>query len=1232
MAGKVAIDIQIKNVKKITDLKNSLKALRKEQRDIEKATKDGNKSQSISSKRYKDNAKAIDGQSKSLRGLNRGQKDATKSSGSLSKSFIKAAAAITIVVGAFRLVSKALSTVVSTFTEFEFVMAKVRAVSGATDEEFVKLSLSAQELGRETFFTASQVGELQLAYSKLGFTTSEILAAQSATLDLATATGTDLARAAQVAGASIRGFQIDATESQRVVDVMAVAFSSSALDIEKWNTSMTKVAPIAAMAGFSIEGTAAIMGKLTDTGIEASIAGTSLRNILLKMQDPSSDLTKTIGHTVTNLDGMLDAFKDLKDEGTDLTEVLGFMEVRQVAAFSTMLESSDGIKELRDSLMDANGEGERMADMVGDTLQGGFLKLKSAMEGVSISLMDHFGDAMKKSVVRIAKFLNSLVKSEKGVKKFTDGLKLFLKVIKFVIGAMVSYVIGAKLAALHTKLMSSAFMTMATASQRSATMVRMLSMSLRTLKTALIQTGVGALVVALGFLIEYLVSATSSTEDFINVSNKVKVEKAYLDTAKSVEGLDKNLKSLTKTRQDMNAIMEKEGDNLKDNALESHKYNQLKKKEKTTLRNINGAMKEYNKDLVDQKMSIKEITAATDDLVESMNRKAYANIYTDMKSKILKAEVQGDMLLEQIENLETGWSSTLGVSSSIDSILKDVESDFEAAWYQSDDTSGAAREFRERRQKQVAQMIKDMDMTLGQFRASINGGTFDRKMANLRSVIEKKLGMTIEDMFSSNEEEAILPDEKVVVDAMYEMNEKINKAVADSNAHSIINEKEKQKAILTAQIAGTDAYLAQFKTSKSKEKKEFIAASNKRAQLSGTLTKLIHNQELEDIRTAATKKLTIAKQNFTNNVTTAHAYALEVNKINKDLLQRELDHLSEKDRLSKKGDDIMAKQATNELALKKLNMAELERIEKQAFDDKKIALQLEQSTTMMSQVEFDNRMLALEGEYLLKRADLHKGNALVLIDINNGILQNNIDVNKQQQEMLAGQISSMGGVGSALTSLAGDNEKLNFIKEAGNKISAVANVLSAAMALHQNLITLGIIKGTAAKAADIAVEGGGLAIKATGAILNQGKGNPFTSFFRIIAMAALISKVMGMWEEGGVIDDGKKFADGGMVQGASHAKGGVKFAVGGRVHELEGGEAVINKRSTAMYRDELSSMNQAGGGVKFADGGLLNSPSFAQQQFSSSGGGGGTQKVYVVEADISRSQKAVHVLEAAATI
>ena len=119
--------------------------------------------------------------------------------------------------------------------------------------------------------------------------------------------------------------------------------------------------------------------------------------------------------------------------------------------------------------------------------------------------------------------------------------------------------------------------------------------------------------------------------------------------------------------------------------------------------------------------------------------------------------------------------------------------------------------------------------------------------------------------------------------------------------------------------------------------------------------------------------------------------------------------------------------------------------------------------------------------------------------------------------------------------------------------------------------------------------------------------------------------------KGGMIEE---FGNGGMVHGKAHAFGGEKFAVGGRVVELEGGEAVINKRSTAMFRDQLSAMNSAGGGVKFADGGLLNSTTFTQSQFNalSRNQGGNVNKVVVVESDITETQNVVNVIQSNATI
>jgi hypothetical protein len=128
---------------------------------------------------------------------------------------------------------------------------------------------------------------------------------------------------------------------------------------------------------------------------------------------------------------------------------------------------------------------------------------------------------------------------------------------------------------------------------------------------------------------------------------------------------------------------------------------------------------------------------------------------------------------------------------------------------------------------------------------------------------------------------------------------------------------------------------------------------------------------------------------------------------------------------------------------------------------------------------------------------------------------------------------------------------------------------------------------------------------------------------------------------GGIIP---QFAKGGMVHGKSHSQGGEKFRVGGRVVELEGGEAVINKRSTAMFRGQLSAMNEAGGGKKFAQGGLMGSTLLQNQirkdslmhtRISDEDWLAITdlinvQKVAVHEAHISTTQRTVNVQESRA--
>jgi TP901 family phage tail tape measure protein len=344
---------------------------------------------------------------KDLQNLEGTTKKASGSVGGLVKQYGFLTLGIATAVQAFRNINKVVGKSIRTFRDYEFQMAKVRATTGASNKDFAQLSKTAEDLGRSTFFTAQQVAELQTNFGKLGFSTKEILNAQDATLQLATATDTDLGRAAIVAGAAVRGFGLDAAETQRVVDVMAVAFTSSALDIEKFQTSMTKVAPIAKSAGFSIEDTTAIMAQLTDAGIEASIAGTSLRNILLKMQDPNSDLVKSFGKTIHSLDELVPALKKFSEEGGDLAKIMEVVDLRQAAAFEQMITSKERTVELRNELRLASGAAQAMAEIVGDTLEGSFKRLNSALEGLMINLTESFiGKSLQKVVDRFAGLVN----------------------------------------------------------------------------------------------------------------------------------------------------------------------------------------------------------------------------------------------------------------------------------------------------------------------------------------------------------------------------------------------------------------------------------------------------------------------------------------------------------------------------------------------------------------------------------------------------------------------------------------------------------------------------------------------------------------------------------------------------------------------------------------------------------------------------------------------------------
>lgn len=265
-----------------------------------------------------------------------------------------------------------LKAAVGIMSDFEATMSEVKAITGATGREFEALEKDALKLGASTKFTAQQVGQLQVAYGRLGFNTQEILDATAATLDLAAATGEDLAKSADVAGSTVRGFGLEARETQRIVDVMAASFNQTALGLDNFTESMKYVAPIAAAANISVEETTALLGVLADAGIRGSSAGTALRKIF-------GDLSKDGRPVNERLD-------ELGKKGITLSD--SFDEVGRTAqtALLVLTKNREKADELTRSFSNVEGEAARMARTMADNLQGDVTKLTSAWEGLILSL------------------------------------------------------------------------------------------------------------------------------------------------------------------------------------------------------------------------------------------------------------------------------------------------------------------------------------------------------------------------------------------------------------------------------------------------------------------------------------------------------------------------------------------------------------------------------------------------------------------------------------------------------------------------------------------------------------------------------------------------------------------------------------------------------------------------------------------------------------------------------
>ncbi len=286
---------------------------------------------------------------------------------------------------------------VNIFIEFSKSSSRLAAILGKTKGEIKALTEQAKELGATTAFTASQIIGLQTELAKLGFSLEQIEASTEGILDLAAATGHDLAESATLAGATLRIFNLDASEAGRVADVLAKSTSKSALDMSKLATALPIVGKTADIAGLSLEHTTAILGTLTNRGIDASTAATALRNVFLRLSK-----------TGLTWDQAMKRIQESTDKNKTSMEIFG---VRAATAGIILSQTAGSTAELTEALNNAEGAAKAMAKTMLDNLAGDITIANSAWQGFILSIEDGEGiisKAMRSVVQDFTDFLNQL--------------------------------------------------------------------------------------------------------------------------------------------------------------------------------------------------------------------------------------------------------------------------------------------------------------------------------------------------------------------------------------------------------------------------------------------------------------------------------------------------------------------------------------------------------------------------------------------------------------------------------------------------------------------------------------------------------------------------------------------------------------------------------------------------------------------------------------------------------
>lgn len=352
--------------------------------------------------------------------------------------------------------------------DFEEAMSTVEALSSASTREMDALAEEAKDLGATTKFTAKEAGDAMGYMAMAGWDASDMLQGMDGVLQLAAASGEDLAMVSDIVTDSLSAFGLTAKDTAHFSDVLAAAATNSNTNVAIMGETFKMSASVAGALGYSIEDVAVAMGLMANSGVKGSIAGTALRNTFNGLLEGVTLTGAAFGEyeysaikadgTMKDFGSTIDELRKYFDQMTEAERVNNAQAIAGQRGYNgllAILNATDAdYASLTNSINNCTGAAQRMANVKLDNMNGQLTLMKSAWDALKTTIGEQFIPEMRglyEIGTDVFSGINEFIKANPGLVK---GIAAGAAVIGTVTAALMAYAAGAKIAAAASALLS----------------------------------------------------------------------------------------------------------------------------------------------------------------------------------------------------------------------------------------------------------------------------------------------------------------------------------------------------------------------------------------------------------------------------------------------------------------------------------------------------------------------------------------------------------------------------------------------------------------------------------------------------------------------------------------------------------------------------------------------------------------------------------------------------------